>query len=822
MESRQPIIETFEKYAQLIFVGNNSDMFVYPNIPDDLKWSFGNLGKRTYSMVDLEETVLFVRDTSAWNSRDKGVVMTDKRIIDLVHKDCRPSIFYGDIKEAFYKMKNGEKCKNFKESEKNNVQGFGLDITHYGGREVVWSISDFVKGGIDKLINPIALIELFENLSAITEELKNCKRKAFDALTMVSLCEDVDIREVERRAEVALDYVKDERDLMDINYNLARAYYNWSKIISVKKAEVSYDSQEYKELQEQYDNALDLFESHIDNAIENMGDLENGWFAEFAYWKALALQNRKHYLDATRLAIHALDFLPAPDEKDQLFRIISGKYAYGQIHTGSGYGFTAKTKEDYLRIAHEESVELWSMEDWKEEFSDKEIKNNIISDDNDAAEFVKTDMGFFSNRPYFDRQFIFTVKDIEHIAGCYDETDNIKYVIPIDEMPGDITFPFGHPQANTLYYAHPLRPHYVPVESASLALFHEKVQEICRLFQCLGATEITTRTLKGHKISETYSDNSSLEGEVGYKFFGASGSFGKGGNGSNNNERRDEMSLTQTFEPTRSPYCPDDLMWAAHDPEIQTFIKQRLNGGLLTFSKKVSSSETMNMSSHQKMEVKAAFNSLITKVTTNYNSESDNTFNEENETVWEISVVFKPITEFNESDDADCMTSQDSTTLSDQEQRYLEEYKAVLEDGEITDRERRSLDRYAVSLGISTERAVQLETSINEPSLTKEEQEYLDEYKYMLEDGEIGERERRTLERLRNRLGLSEETVAKLERSVITPSTALTTEEQDYVDEYKLMLEDGEIGERERRTLERLRTRNGISAERAKELEALK
>lgn len=73
----------------------------------------------------------------------------------------------------------------------------------------------------------------------------------------------------------------------------------------------------------------------------------------------------------------------------------------------------------------------------------------------------------------------------------------------MDELPGEITFPVGHPQANTLYYAHPLRPMYLPFENAQLLLFYEKVHEICRLFQCLGATHITARCIKGNKISQS-------------------------------------------------------------------------------------------------------------------------------------------------------------------------------------------------------------------------------------------------------------------------------------------------------------------------------
>ena len=104
--------------------------------------------------------------------------------------------------------------------------------------------------------------------------------------------------------------------------------------------------------------------------------------------------------------------------------------------------------------------------------------------------------------------------------------------------------------------------------------------------------------------------------------------------------------------------------------------------------------------------------------------------------------------------------------------------------------------------------------------LSESEQEYLEEYKCMLEDGEIGPRERRSLDRHASRLGLSAERVAELE-AYIGNGQSLSEEEQEYLDEYREILADGDIRDRDRRALERLAQRNGISASRAAELEKL-
>ena len=106
-----------------------------------------------------------------------------------------------------------------------------------------------------------------------------------------------------------------------------------------------------------------------------------------------------------------------------------------------------------------------------------------------------------------------------------------------------------------------------------------------------------------------------------------------------------------------------------------------------------------------------------------------------------------------------------NSNISEDEQEYLEEVKMCLEeDNEISSRERRLLDRLRIKLNISEERAKELEESLKSPQLTEDEQEYLEEYKLCLEeDGEISSKERRLLDRLRDKLGISVERAKELE-----------------------------------------------------------
>ncbi len=110
----------------------------------------------------------------------------------------------------------------------------------------------------------------------------------------------------------------------------------------------------------------------------------------------------------------------------------------------------------------------------------------------------------------------------------------------------------------------------------------------------------------------------------------------------------------------------------------------------------------------------------------------------------------------------------DGSSLTDNEKEYLDEVKACLEDdGEITARERRLLDKLCHSLGISDARAAELEAiALGKSELTASEKEYLDEYKACLEeDGVISDRERRLLDRLAKSLDIAPERVREIEAS---------------------------------------------------------
>lgn len=104
-----------------------------------------------------------------------------------------------------------------------------------------------------------------------------------------------------------------------------------------------------------------------------------------------------------------------------------------------------------------------------------------------------------------------------------------------------------------------------------------------------------------------------------------------------------------------------------------------------------------------------------------------------------------------------------SNEISASEQEYIDELKEMLAEGELTPLERRLLDKIRISLGISDERAIQLEESL-QPTLTDEEQDYLNEYKAIIAEGEPTDRNLRLLSKFRKALDISEERAEEIER----------------------------------------------------------
>ena len=294
---------------------------------------------------------------------------------------------------------------------------------------------------------------------------------------------------------------------------------------------------------------------------------------------------------------------------------------------------------------------------------------------------------------YHRRKFIMPLKEI---SGCNSDTID---VFQIDHLPSCIDFPVGHPVAGTVYIGNPFVPNmYKPFEGYEYEFFLSKVNEYCRLLQCLGATEISIRTLKGKSASGMTASNVHVDGSAGSKraSFSAEVNY-------RNQKRQEassltEMEIVQRFAPMRKPYVPDGLVWYKEEVDWQSKVQQRLNGNMLEFNQRISTKETSFVAATEILDIKAQAALLWKKANINVDIKSESEFKSSEETEWLVSVKFKSLDEFTD------------TTSCDNEDKYKEEVLFYLEDnGIVTDIERHYLEKKRVRLGITAERAKEIE-----------------------------------------------------------------------------------------------------------------
>ena len=80
---------------------NETDLFIYPNIPSDVKHAI-----RISWGIDLDEEILYVRDSSFWNDRNQGLVITDCGVICIPDNDDmndRIHILWENVEHVEYK-----------------------------------------------------------------------------------------------------------------------------------------------------------------------------------------------------------------------------------------------------------------------------------------------------------------------------------------------------------------------------------------------------------------------------------------------------------------------------------------------------------------------------------------------------------------------------------------------------------------------------------------------------------------------------------------------------------------------------------------------
>ena len=346
-------------------------------------------------------------------------------------------------------------------------------------------------------------------------------------------------------------------------------------------------------------------------------------------------------------------------------------------------------------------------------------------------------------------------------------------LLNINQLP-EVQFPMSHPKNNQTYIAHPYKTDsYLPIENYDYELLNDRLNEFFYFLQCLGATSITFETIEEESKEENTHSNTKVDIEGKAKITEAK--VGVGYENAMNSSLRNylKMGRTQTFNPTKRPYIPNDLVWYPNEFTWQRLAQQRLNGNFLSHNEILSSSQTQTLSSSEIVDVNTELKMLFTSVKASVHYQGEKDIKQNKDFSCRISVEFKPMEDFPEEvaviDITPEIVVENVSKLllaTDDEARYLEEVRFMLEDdGQIDERERTILERFRTRYNITPERAKELEAqAIASTQLTPAEQEYLEEYKNSLQNGVISERERRLLNRLATALGIDKERIAELEQ----------------------------------------------------------
>ena len=491
---------------------------------------------------------------------------------------------------------------------------------------------------------------------------------------------------------------------------------------------------------EQYDEALQIIDELIQEESTNLG--------VYHYIKADILKDKLEKGDDIQQVDSQFELAKECLEKDNEYSLHSQLYSsWAELKEMSGDLLAAR--DNYLLCLGK---------------ADKDEKKQFRKE---YAEFLENHRDFWENFTrnveYSQRKLIMPVKDV---SGCVREG---IAVFEKEEIPNNISFPVGHPVPNELYIGHPYNPSiYVPYNEHEEIFLKDKIDELCRVLQCLGAEEISITSVSGLTLEEINEQSLSTKGNADIKAASANVQQDLSKTSSNKLSSGRKISQKQKFNPTRKPYIPEDnLIWYPHEVQWQRLASQRIDGNILEHHLQLSTKDTSFVANNEKKQIEASVKYLWAKGNVDNEDVKNMSIDESKETVLTVEVVFKPIEELTDNDSSIMEKAIPSNPLTQIEDVYKEEVLFYLNDGEIGDLERKSLNRRRIKLGISEERANEIELMCHPaPSFSYEEVEYIEICKEICGDGEISPRVRKILSREAENLGISYERAIELEKYI--------------------------------------------------------
>ena len=335
-------------------------------------------------------------------------------------------------------------------------------------------------------------------------------------------------------------------------------------------------------------------------------------------------------------------------------------------------------------------------------------------------------------------------------------------------------FQVGHPQDGCVYIAHPLKPNiYYELNEFHSHLLEEKQDELVHLIESLGASRIRVEVVHTTDVSRESSSQISLQADGGHKVVSASGG------GSLATEKGEQRSTYQRFcddivlNPRGNPFIPDNLLFYPHETKWQRIAKQALQGRYKEFSIELEYKTDYAINTKRVCALNAKVQTLLSNVNVEFSSESSRKLQKAMSTVLRYSAIFEARSEedMEEVEDVKPLPlppQKSKSELTEAEQDYVEALKDALADGAMTPPVRNILERMRSRLGISSERANELEHALVAPALSEEELEYQEDVKACLAEGEIKGFARRMLDKRRTELGLTPEQAKAVESLTVT------------------------------------------------------
>lgn len=654
------------------------------NISDTAKASI----RDNFNLDDIHEQILFFNDTSFFGNKNQGIVITNKRLAWIPDNDEGDvySYAFNDIQRVEYR-----EMKIYLWGYGNDEDNVSLPLDHFfsfnGETSAVKADAQKIAAVLNKMVTVAGHEEETTPLEEIESYLDNNEAdKAIQGINEILS---------------STDFTDEDETKSIYYYYLGQAYAQ--KMTEQLDVDIAAGSEQFSEEVDRYDGAMN---SAFREALVLCTDDE--FRCKIYYLNALYCLNQ---LQGRQMALAAME---SPD-----------------------FEIKQEAKDIYMNTT-------------------KHLPAYFTQIDYNTRKFIFV-LGTEKQLPgCYDKdgniQFVFTLNDLP---------TSIQF--PVGH-PQANTLYIGHPFKPATY---------LPFENATEQLFMERVHELCYLGQCLGANEIRIKRLRGLDTASSEAKQLDVSGELDVKAVNVGGSFGKNTAAQNSYSSKDGMEMVQTYLPTKQPYCPDDLVWLDSETSWQALVKQRLNGNILSYSLHLSSSESVSMTSSKVQSVKASFEYLVTKVSGTYDAKTDKTFSKTEKIEWEIDMQFKPLQDFEDDNvnasngQAVAQIAQtQKSELSEDELAYKEEVEFCLEDAsEIDAHSRKFLERKRQKLGLSETRAQEIEDMVKASlvSFTDEEKEYMEALDDVIEDGVIPDNVRRLLERERKSLGISEERAKELE-----------------------------------------------------------